>query len=120
MSSLFSDLRDIKVCGPRVAIFGILISVWGIIQLSAMGFACFNKSVAFIEDLSLEENNKTSKNFKDAINNQFNILAKNCGVAVGLYVLTLMFAVHQIWVNGDRGIHIHHGVLVENLQSHKP
>ena len=119
MPSLYADLRDIKVCGPRLAIFGIVISVWGIIQLSAMGLACLNKSVAFIGDLTFEENNKTSaESVKDVIKNQFTIVSKNCGVAVALYILTLIVAVHQMWVNTDRRIHIIHGVRVENVQQH--
>ena len=30
--------------------------------------------------------------------------AQNCGMAVALYVLTLIVSMHQLWMNSERGL----------------
>ena len=30
--------------------------------------------------------------------------AENCGIAVALYILTLIVSLHQLWMNSDRGL----------------
>ena len=42
------------ICGPKCATFGVIVSVWGIVQLSIMSLFCYVKSVALIEDLPLK------------------------------------------------------------------
>ncbi len=42
------------ICGPKCATFGVILSVWAIVQLSIMSLFCYVKSVALIEDLPLK------------------------------------------------------------------
>ena len=42
------------ICGPKCATFGVILSIWGIVQLSIMSLFCYVKSVALIEDLPLK------------------------------------------------------------------
>nr|CAD7199182.1 unnamed protein product [Timema douglasi] len=53
-----------KICGPKLSLCGLIISVWGIFQLILMGIFYYVKSVALAEDLpGLEENFKTADEF---------------------------------------------------------
>ena len=114
MSRLYTDIRDINICSSKIAISVVLISVWGIIQLSIMGIAFYNNSVAFVQDLSDGGYHINATGVKDDMNNQFNVRAKNCGTATALYLLTFTLAVHQVWVNSNRGIRVDtHGMPVE-------
>ena len=120
MPTLYEDVRDIKICNSNVAVCGVIFSVWGIIQLSIMGIAFCNNSVAFVHDLPEVDYHKfnSTEEIKGEMNRQFKISAKNCGIAAAMYLLTFLFSVHQVWVNGDRGIRVdRHGVLVEGFQS---
>lgn len=45
----------LKICGPKLAICGVIISIWGIFQLVLMGVFFFVQSPALIEDLPLDE-----------------------------------------------------------------
>ena len=41
-------------CGPKLSLCGVVLSAWGIVQLSLMGIFFYIRSVALIEDLPLE------------------------------------------------------------------
>ncbi|XP_037952430.1 ribonuclease kappa-like [Teleopsis dalmanni] len=60
-----------KICGPKLSLCGLIISVWGIIQLVLMGLFFYIHSVALIEDLPLEEEYKTLEEFYDAANTAY-------------------------------------------------
>ena len=51
-------LRDLgpsssmPLCGTRLASFGIVLSLWGAVQLSLTGLALSGRSVAFIDDIA--------------------------------------------------------------------
>jgi hypothetical protein len=92
-----------------MAVLGTCLSFWGIIQLSFMALAFYSNSVAFVEDLpenALNRNctksdcsfSETVRNMKEAYEQQ----AQNCGMAVALYVLTLIVSMHQLWMNSER------------------
>ena len=42
------------LCGPKLSLCGVVISAWGILQLSLMGVFFYIHSVALIEDIPLE------------------------------------------------------------------
>ena len=43
------------LCGPRLSLCGVVLSAWGIVQLSLMGVFFYINSVALIEDIPLAE-----------------------------------------------------------------
>lgn len=93
-----------RVCGPKLSLCGALLSVWGILQLGLMAVFMYFNSVAFIEDLKLPEEleksaNTTATDLISAIGHSYGETARNCGIAAALYVLTLLFSVHQMWIN---------------------
>ena len=105
-------MSNFRICGPKMAVLGTCLSFWGIIQLSFMALAFYSNSVAFVEDLpenALNRNctnsggcsfSETVRNMKEAYEQQ----AQNCGMAVALYVLTLIVSMHQLWMNSERGL----------------
>lgn len=97
-----------------MAVVGTCLSVWGIIQLSFMALAFYSNSVAFVEDLPESAFNKCTEGKKDytgpcSYQDNVNIMkkaygeqAQNCGMAVALYIVTLIVSVHQLWMNSER------------------
>lgn len=84
-----------KICGPKLSLCGMVISVWGIIQLSLMGLFFYNHSVALIEDLPLAEHYNTTAKFYEDADKAYAQNAYNCWVATVLYILTLLLSVQQ-------------------------
>ena len=58
-------MSSFRICGPKMAVFGTCLSVWGIIQLSFMALAFYSNSVAFVEDLPESAFNKCTEGKKD-------------------------------------------------------
>ena len=103
-------MTNFRICGPKLAIFGVVLSVWGIIQLSVMAIAFSQNSIAFVEDLpeSAFENctQKTPCDYGETVDimkTAYLQQARNCGMAVALYIVTLLVCLHQYWLNSDRG-----------------
>ena len=94
-----------RICGPKMAVFGIVLSVWGIIQLSVMALSFYYNSVAFAEDLPIKECEKqcTFEDMKEKMEIAYGQQAENCGIAVLLYFVTLAISLHQLWMNSDQG-----------------
>ncbi|XP_050425250.1 ribonuclease kappa [Adelges cooleyi] len=90
-----------KVCGPKLSLCGIIISIWGIIQLVLMGFFYYIRSVALIEDLKMEEGElvKSAEEFYSTADKMYSLNAYNCWIAACLYIFTLVFSGHQFYMN---------------------
>ncbi|XP_017466723.1 PREDICTED: ribonuclease kappa-B [Rhagoletis zephyria] len=88
-----------KICGPKLSLCGLIISVWGIIQLVLMGVFFFIHSVALIEDLPIGEEFHSVEEFYTAANAAYNQNAYNCWIAACIYVLTLLLSAQQFYVN---------------------
>ncbi|XP_055838297.1 ribonuclease kappa [Episyrphus balteatus] len=88
-----------KICGPKLSLCGLIISVWGIIQLTLMGLFFYIHSVALIEDLPLEEKYDNIDDFYSAANAAYNQNAYNCWIAACIYVLTLLLSAQQFYAN---------------------
>ncbi|EDW09727.1 hypothetical protein AWZ03_008853 [Drosophila navojoa] len=88
-----------KICGPKCSLCGLIISVWGIVQLVLMGLFFYIHSVALIEDLPLAEEYKTLDEFYTAANAAYNQNAYNCWIAACIYVLTLLLSAQQFYMN---------------------
>jgi ribonuclease kappa len=88
------------VCGPKTSTFGLVLSIWGILQLAVTGLLYHYRSVAFIDDLSL---NKEAFGSSDVlfteIENKYEQGALNCWIAALMYVATLCVSVQQFWMN---------------------
>ena len=98
-------MLDLRFCGPKLSIFGILVSIWGIIQLSLMALAFHSKSIAVVEDLNFNETVVDPKDpkeraiYKDRMEEAFDFQAMNCIIAAAIYVVTLLVSYHQYWLN---------------------
>ncbi|XP_065345285.1 ribonuclease kappa [Cloeon dipterum] len=89
-----------KVCGPKCSLCGLIISVWGIIQLLLMGFFYYIKSIALSEDLSIDHHSvHTAEEFYMAADRSYSQNAYNCWIAACLYLFTLLFSGHQFYMN---------------------
>lgn len=87
------------ICGPKLSLCGLIISVWGIIQLTLMGLFYYIHSVALVEDLPLEHSYRTPQEFYAAADAAYSQNAFNCWIAACIYVLTLVVSGHQFYAN---------------------
>ena len=99
-------MQTCRFCGLKLSIFGIVLSAWGILQLSLMALAFYKNSVAMAKDLpdktftdALEVSRGNITKMVDTMNSMYEQQAINCAVAAGLYVLTFLVSLHQFWIN---------------------
>ncbi|XP_066999566.1 ribonuclease kappa-B [Anabrus simplex] len=98
-----------RFCGPKLSLCGLVVSVWGILQLVLMGIFYFQRSVALAEDLpGLGENAKfnTTKSFYNRADLGYTQNAYNCWIAACLYILTLLVSGHQFYVNSRSSLSV--------------
>jgi len=96
-----------KVCGPKYALCGLILSVWGIVQLFLMGIFFYVRSVALIEDVPLGENaTKTPADFYTEADRGYTQNAYNCWIAACIYVLTFLFSGHQFYMNSRTSLSV--------------
>ncbi|XP_076658295.1 ribonuclease kappa [Halictus rubicundus] len=88
-----------KICGPKYALCGLILSTWGIFQLLLMGIFFYVKSVALVEDLPLEGEFKSAADFYAEADRGYTQNAYNCWIAACIYVLTFLFSGHQFYLN---------------------
>ncbi|XP_076751011.1 ribonuclease kappa [Xylocopa sonorina] len=95
-----------KICGPKYALCGLILSVWGIIQLLLMGIFFYTKSVALVEDLPLEGTFERATIFYAAADRGYKQNAYNCWIAACIYVLTFLFSGHQFYINSRSSLSV--------------
>ncbi|XP_012277628.1 ribonuclease kappa-B [Orussus abietinus] len=96
-----------KICGPKYALCGLVLSVWGIIQLLFMGVFFYVRSVALVEDLPLEGKVfETKDEFYTEADRGYTQNAYNCWIAACIYVLTFLFSGHQFYVNSRSSLSV--------------
>lgn len=88
------------VCGPKASTFGLVLSVWGILQLAITGLLFHNRSLAFIEDVNIAEQVSTPAELARELDIKYEQGAYNCWIAALMYVATLCVSVQQYWMNG--------------------
>merc|ERR1712098_182495 len=87
-------------CGPKLSLCGVVLSAWGIVQLSLMGVFFYINSVALIEDIPLpKEEYDNIKDLRRDIDMGYVQNAQNCWIAALLYLVTLCFSAQQFWMN---------------------
>ncbi|XP_046433552.1 ribonuclease kappa-B [Neodiprion pinetum] len=97
----------VKVCGPKYALCGLIISVWGIIQLILMGVFFHIKSVALIEDVPVGEGPFATKDeFYTSIDRGYVQNAYNCWIAACIYVFTFLISGHQFYMNSRSSLSV--------------
>jgi len=87
------------LCGPKLSLCGVVLSIWGIIQLSIMGVFFYINSVALIEDINLEESYSSMDRLRTDMDKGYQQNALNCWIAALLYLVTLCFSAQQFWMN---------------------
>ncbi|XP_037069885.1 ribonuclease kappa-B-like [Pollicipes pollicipes] len=91
------------LCGPKLSLCGLIVSVWGIIQLSIMGGLFMWNSVGLIEDLGLEEHYDTAEELYSDADKAYKNIAYNCWIAAAIYLVTMVVSVQQFYVNRQAG-----------------
>eukprot|EP00096_Caligus_rogercresseyi_P013369 TRINITY_DN6026_c1_g1_i1.p1 TRINITY_DN6026_c1_g1~~TRINITY_DN6026_c1_g1_i1.p1 ORF type:complete len:107 (-),score=26.54 TRINITY_DN6026_c1_g1_i1:150-470(-) len=92
-------MKRIKLCGPKLSAVGLFLSVWGVIQLTLMGFFFKFHSVALLEDVSFDKEVRDVESLMRQLEIGYENNASNCFTAVCLYIITLLVSLHQVWVN---------------------
>lgn len=87
---------DMGCCGPKMAIVGIFLSIWAILQLSLMGILFFCRAVLLlpdvIEETKIYEN--ADKFYKEA-DDLYRKTAFRCWQVTGFYVVLLLFSLYK-------------------------
>jgi len=85
------------ICGQKLSTFGLVLSVWGILQLAITGALFHNRSVALIQDVFLEESYETKSQLINDIEARYDANALNCWIAALMYIATLCVSAQQFW-----------------------
>jgi len=88
------------LCGPKLSAFGLVLSIWGIVQLALTGVLFHNRSVALIEDVFLEESYNSKSQLLLDIDTRYDASALNCWIAALMYIVTLCVSAQQFWKHG--------------------
>ena len=87
------------LCGPKLSLCGVVLSAWGIVQLSLMGVFFYINSVALIEDIPLAEEYTDMNKLRTDMDKGYQQNALNCWIAALLYLVTLCVSAQQFWMN---------------------
>ncbi|XP_058826675.1 ribonuclease kappa-like isoform X2 [Topomyia yanbarensis] len=90
------------ICGLKLSLFGIIVSIWGIAQLFIMGLLYQERSVALIHDLPKAIHDKVysrAEEFYAEFDRLFDDYTSQCWIAVCLYMVTLFFSCYQYYAN---------------------
>lgn len=88
----------IRILGPKQSICCAIISTFGIFFMAILSLAFYLKSPALIEDVALPEYATREQIFQ-----AYSSAGLNCLITAVVYVITLGFAVWQIYVNNKEG-----------------
>ncbi|KAI4468456.1 ribonuclease kappa [Holotrichia oblita] len=95
------------VCGPKLSLCGLILSVWGILQLTLMGVFYYIRSVALAEDVpGLEEHFESLQEFYAAADAGYTQNAYNCWIAACIYLITLAISFQQFWQNSRSTLNV--------------
>lgn len=89
---------SLRFCGPKLSICCSILSVWGIIMLVLMGIFLGVHSVAFAEDLPLEDLLEL-EDFSTQMSRVYKQASYNCLIAACLYILSLCVSIWQYYLN---------------------
>ncbi|XP_076257840.1 ribonuclease kappa-B-like [Rhynchophorus ferrugineus] len=93
-------------CGPKLSLCGLIISVWGIVQLALMGVFYYIEAVALAEDLPEIHEYQNITDFYSKMTMGYQQNAYNCWIAALLYLITLVVSAHQFWLNNRSSLSV--------------
>lgn len=95
-----------KLCGVKRSIFCTLVSVWAIIMLAVMGGLLTYKSLAFVEDIPVEEFDQHLgiDAFYSEQDHKYDMAANNCYMALIMYSVTFVVSIYHWTVYHKRGL----------------
>ncbi|CAH8458001.1 unnamed protein product [Schistosoma bovis] len=86
--------------GPKCSVVLLLLSVWGILMLLLMGVFARVNSVAFSEDIPLNETAWAASGYAPLhVEEAYVMVSNNCFIAAGIYVVLLIFSGVQYYFN---------------------
>ena len=85
------------IIGSTASTFGLLISAWGILQLATTGFLFHFRSVSLIDDITLDRDFASLRDFENDVDIKYDIGALNCWVASLLYLVTFTISAQQFY-----------------------
>lgn len=82
-------------CGPYMSMFGIILSVWGILQLTILGIMFYFKCLILLPDVIPKETYfEDPEEFYREVDEKFSKTAIRCWLAAALYVLLLLVSLY--------------------------
>uniref|UniRef100_T1JBA3 Uncharacterized protein n=1 Tax=Strigamia maritima TaxID=126957 RepID=T1JBA3_STRMM len=98
------------ICGPKLSICCSIISVWGIVQLVIMGGLFWAKSAALVDDIPEfeiespegDKYDEWHKKYFEKMEAAYDSNASNCWICAGLYVVSLLFSLSQLYLHKRR------------------
>lgn len=84
-------------CGPKMAMVGVILSVWGILQLTALGIMFFFQAVLLLPDVvKPDQYYEDPDKFYQEVDDGYLKTAIRCWMTAGLYVLLLLFSMFKL------------------------
>lgn len=88
------------LCGLKLSYVGLILSVWGFIQLGLTGIFFKCHAVALLEDVVVEKQDLIDPvALEQALDVGYSQNALNCWVAALLYLLTFCISAQQYWMH---------------------
>ncbi|KAL7071828.1 hypothetical protein ACQ4LE_008886 [Meloidogyne hapla] len=84
------------ICGPKLSAFCMIMSVWGAIFLGLLGVFFSLHAVTLFPDLHFDKEQESAIfNEPDIVAEKYDEKARQCWVAAGMYVVTLIIVFWQ-------------------------
>uniref|UniRef100_UPI00358F0DF5 ribonuclease kappa-B-like n=1 Tax=Myxine glutinosa TaxID=7769 RepID=UPI00358F0DF5 len=90
------------LCGPKLSMCGIVLSIWGVIMLVLLGVFFHIHSAILIDDVPLTGNYFISSSNITEIYDMYEKVAMNCFIAAAVYLVIGIFSGCQICMNRQR------------------
>lgn len=87
-------MLDMRICGPKLAAYGVLLGIWGSIMLTLLGLFFFSGTPILAEDIAVSNWNDELEIARAFSNN-----GMNCWGAALVYVGVLALSLQQLWMN---------------------
>ncbi|KAF4089248.1 hypothetical protein AMELA_G00064180 [Ameiurus melas] len=93
-------MASFLLCGPKMAVCMLVLSMWGVIMLAMLGIFFSVHSAVLIEDVPLnEEDLQDSQNPLQNVYAVYNQVGYNCFIAAGIYVVIGFVSFIQVRLN---------------------
>ncbi|KAI6221170.1 hypothetical protein M3Y95_01012300 [Aphelenchoides besseyi] len=81
-------------CGPKLSMFCMIMSIWGVIFLGLLGLFFYMNAVTLFPDLGLSEEEEKGLQ-RDTIEQKYSEKATQCWTAAGMYLVTFIVVFWQ-------------------------